>query len=495
MRKMLLLVMSFLLFFSLFGCKTEKKLIVYFECNGGTPIEAVEVETGGTFSIPETSREGFFFSGWYLDQALTIPYEESSAISANVTLYAKWMDEAEAFYEALCDYLEKLTELSAGGEILELAESSKANDYPFLRLTAADLLLENQYDREYFADVYEDQKDNSNVVEIYEELFPYKLVLEDIQGIFDSGAEIVMDAFIELEDPDFQGLRYRFSILENEYILINSEPPEGMNLENTNLKIGFDANGNLDLKEYLFVPDYPDSFHYFEFVETDHFLHIMYLDNGQYHYTYRSEKNNESFSLNFEPRGTLGSEKAYMIQWYSDETHVRSSIQFENETPVSELYEVFNDKGVVFRYRAPSLSTENAVTLTWNMLETTGWDYAYVEDIESHSRADLDGIYKNGFKLFPYAHLGVYKNPPFAHLSVTQDFTESEVTDGLVMLSDYGLVFYGNQISLAYISDMRTRSLAEVQTKSVYDGVDLLGSDIRTRLLEKIDPDLLPNFD
>lgn len=501
MKKMFFLVLSFLLSVCLFGCKSDEKpivsekQIVSFECNGGDLIEEIEVEKGKTIPLPDPKREGFFFKGWYSDLELTIPFEENTIVDQDLTLYAKWMDQVQAFYEAVCDYLEKLNELS--GIETEILSSYSTGDSPFLRLAVPELLPENQYDQEYFADVYDDQKDNSNSIEIYEDLYPYKLVLDDIKDILESETEIAMDTYIEIEAPGNQLVRYRFSILEDEYILIFSEVVwEGGHVEETNLKMGFNGNGDFDLKEYIFNSNYPDSFHYFEFVETDQALHLMYLEDGSYHYDYRSETNNEYYAFNFDPADlTFDLEDDYSIQWYSDETHVRSSIHFSNDIPVSEFYEVFNEKGVVFYYRNPSLNTKNAISLTWNMLETTGWDFAYVENIESHSRGELDGIYKNGLELFPDSHLGVYKNDLFAHLTINQDFLESEVTDGLLTLADYGLVFYGNRINLAYISNMRTRAQTEVQTLKVYDGVDMLGADIRASLVGKIDPDLIPNFD
>ena len=64
-----------------------------FQSNGGSDIAAQNIETGMTAAEPEPpTKEGFEFGGWYTDAELTQPYDFSTPVTQNVTLYAKWKD-------------------------------------------------------------------------------------------------------------------------------------------------------------------------------------------------------------------------------------------------------------------------------------------------------------------------------------------------------------------------------------------------------------------
>lgn len=50
-------------------------------------------QSTGTFILYEPVREGFLFSGWYLDQAMTTRFEEDMEITENIKLYGEWHPE------------------------------------------------------------------------------------------------------------------------------------------------------------------------------------------------------------------------------------------------------------------------------------------------------------------------------------------------------------------------------------------------------------------
>lgn len=69
----------------------NKKVTVEFETNGGTIIESIEVKNVKGFKLPESpSKEGFVFSGWYLDEQLTKEYTSLEELKGTIKLYAKW---------------------------------------------------------------------------------------------------------------------------------------------------------------------------------------------------------------------------------------------------------------------------------------------------------------------------------------------------------------------------------------------------------------------
>ena len=66
-------------------------LSVRFETNGGSMMFPQAVKCGESAKKPkDPAKEGFEFSGWYSDAALTVPYDFASPVFENTTLYAKW---------------------------------------------------------------------------------------------------------------------------------------------------------------------------------------------------------------------------------------------------------------------------------------------------------------------------------------------------------------------------------------------------------------------
>ena len=67
---------------------------VTYETNGGSKIEPKTVAQGTTIGQAKPAaaptRSGYTFAGWYTDEALTEAADDSTAITADITLYAKW---------------------------------------------------------------------------------------------------------------------------------------------------------------------------------------------------------------------------------------------------------------------------------------------------------------------------------------------------------------------------------------------------------------------
>ncbi|MEG0259620.1 MAG: InlB B-repeat-containing protein [Lysinibacillus sp.] len=70
----------------------ELKYTMTFDTNGGSTIEALEnIVHKATVTAPKApEREGFKFLGWYTDAGLTKSFEFTTAITGDLTLYAKW---------------------------------------------------------------------------------------------------------------------------------------------------------------------------------------------------------------------------------------------------------------------------------------------------------------------------------------------------------------------------------------------------------------------
>ena len=73
---------------------------VSFQSNGGTAVKAQAVKYGAKAAKPgDPSRAGYAFRGWFSDKGLTKTYDFSSAVKGDLTLYAKWQQEAPTSFK------------------------------------------------------------------------------------------------------------------------------------------------------------------------------------------------------------------------------------------------------------------------------------------------------------------------------------------------------------------------------------------------------------
>jgi len=85
------------------SCSDDNDKTVYsvtFETNGGSPVPSVQrVEDGSTATAPSTNpaKAGYAFLFWHLDGATTA-YNFQTPVNNNITLHAKWQEEASAEY-------------------------------------------------------------------------------------------------------------------------------------------------------------------------------------------------------------------------------------------------------------------------------------------------------------------------------------------------------------------------------------------------------------
>jgi len=111
--------------------KNADTFTVTFNTNGGSSIDAVEVEEGSTVTAPtDPTLDGYTFDGWYTDSALTTAFDFSTAITADITLYAKWTAESSSGidipdgYEEVTEALDLATVINALGTGKQFASSS-----------------------------------------------------------------------------------------------------------------------------------------------------------------------------------------------------------------------------------------------------------------------------------------------------------------------------------------------------------------------------------
>lgn len=95
--------------YALNSSEAGKSYTVTFYMNDGTDAvyTVTSVAAGNSVTEPTCpTRDGYNFSGWYIDGALTDPFDFATAVTANITLYAKWMSQAEAYYTENSELIE-----------------------------------------------------------------------------------------------------------------------------------------------------------------------------------------------------------------------------------------------------------------------------------------------------------------------------------------------------------------------------------------------------
>lgn len=78
-------------------CVKSQAHRVKFDAQGGSSVNGQTPASGSTVTKPtDPTREGYTFAGWYTDEACTKAYDFSVAVTADMTLYAKWIKNAVA---------------------------------------------------------------------------------------------------------------------------------------------------------------------------------------------------------------------------------------------------------------------------------------------------------------------------------------------------------------------------------------------------------------
>lgn len=98
MRKRFLVIVVLLLGF-LSACTGDKTIKVTFVSNGGNDIAEQTIKTtDSNITLPEPTRTGFDFGGWFTDELLSKPFSIADLLSntGGLTLYAKWLPLASS---------------------------------------------------------------------------------------------------------------------------------------------------------------------------------------------------------------------------------------------------------------------------------------------------------------------------------------------------------------------------------------------------------------
>ena len=78
---------------------TVTSYTVTFNTNGGTEVASQKIESGKTATEPTApTKDGYIFGGWFTDSNFATAFTFSTAIKADITLYAKWIEASKPTY-------------------------------------------------------------------------------------------------------------------------------------------------------------------------------------------------------------------------------------------------------------------------------------------------------------------------------------------------------------------------------------------------------------
>lgn len=76
-------------------CVKSQAHRVKFDSQGGSSVDTQTPASGSVLAKPaDPTRDGYTFGGWYIDEACTKAYDFGAAVTADMTLYAKWTKKA-----------------------------------------------------------------------------------------------------------------------------------------------------------------------------------------------------------------------------------------------------------------------------------------------------------------------------------------------------------------------------------------------------------------
>lgn len=92
---------------TLYAKWTINSYMVSFDSQGGSAVSSQNIEHNSHATAPSApTRIGYTFEGWYADEALTAMYDFDIPVTDDITLYAKWISNGEAYVVADPDIIE-----------------------------------------------------------------------------------------------------------------------------------------------------------------------------------------------------------------------------------------------------------------------------------------------------------------------------------------------------------------------------------------------------
>jgi hypothetical protein len=334
--------------------------------------------------------------------------------------------------------------------------------------------------RETFLVTYNTQRDNAQDVQLSPHLMIYKDLLDNVVEEIEAQNIESIEAQIYVDFRDFMELDAYVSITNDHGILVKLTLSVYGYEYYYGIKFGYEDQ-DFFLRE-LSMGTEPGRYEYFEFLENHQMIDIRYTEYS-YWYRYQNQNDNTYYEISKEDSQFYDD---YVLSWFNPETNIRTRIIRTGEGNMNHI-ELFNYRGICFSFT--EYVDDGNIDVAWQLLEATGWDSVYYEE---NTTNPLNGIYKDGEKIFSDARMNIDLNSMFANVRVQYTFMKSELTNDILNLSAYGLDFNHEEINLDFIETTISNSFEESAYLSVYRGIDFVNDDLSQTLYAAIDEDIKP---
>ncbi|QVK18477.1 M48 family metallopeptidase [Mycoplasmatota bacterium] len=239
-----------------------------------------------------------------------------------------------------------------------------------------------------------------------------------------------LNTYFSMNKEEYKYDKYMISLSE-EYMIIKRM--DIFEIWKKSVKLSITEDNKLTIKVLESTEDNSRIF-YTEFSEEQYKVYIRAIQN-YVDYEYYPDNSYEFYRYS-------GTKTEGKIRWFNPETNIYHSLELlENNTISSEILSFYNLNGQIFLYTDSDTSDE-WITLKWNLVDTTGWDYAqiYEHNSENNSVYKDDENILDGYKINRY----LYQSAIYAE----KDFIQEELNADIVTLHQHGIQL--NDTSITY---------------------------------------------
>ncbi len=318
-------------------------------------------------------------------------------------------------------------------------------------------------------------------------LYEYYDFIVLLLSYIEDESNIPLNEYFTIDTPRYETNRYMLQIDDNKTIIKKVAEQEK---ESVMIDL---VDNILQIKsiQYNVSNEGKLIYNYVDFYEGHYTVLINSLENC-FTYDYYSENSYEIYRYSYDPNnketGTV------YVSWYNPETNIVHGIGMTDDTVNYEYLEVLDEYGFVFAY---SLNCqEQFVNLSWNLIETTGWDYVYVDDADAFYGQILGYVYQDDVDLFNGQKVNITLSENDANIGINKSFTLDEVNDDVINLNEYGLQLNDTSITLDYITIELNYFKNNYKSVNNYSHFDFFnGNNIADQFLSFIDPQLIMSID
>lgn len=223
---------------------------------------------------------------------------------------------------------------------------------------------------------------------------------------------------------------------------------------------------------------------YYEFIQNQSFYSLEFDKDENYIYHFVSEENMEEIEV----QGNMfSSEMDFHVLWSDFSRNIKFNFDLNQDlTILSEEIDYYNEYAILFSYIDED-SLDNDISLKWNLLETDGWDTV---SLNSQVLITECTLYKNDTVLFPNDIILISLASNRIFLSLEKTFTQSQITNNILNLSEYNLLFHMDSLTLDYLDFTRGSAIDTVTHLKTNTRLDIYSITFRDSFISKIDLDL-----